>query len=196
MNVRYIVNNMLAIMLSSFISAESSAATFPKTEADFSRLPPYCRAKMGQRAGLKVTESEIRKWKQVLGPGYFQVHHVCAGLHTMYLLDKKVSVKDYEYIQALKTYQYTQRHAPKDFVLQPKISVEIGKIFLRLNRNPEAISEFQNAIQLKPTYAASYAALSDYYKKAGLEQKAKDILEEGLKYSPNSKKLKRRLAEL
>lgn len=51
-------------------------------------------------------------------------------------------------------------------------------------------------MKLKPGYASSYAALSDYYKKIGLKKRAKDILEEGLKYSPNSKKLKRRLEKL
>lgn len=196
MKTRNLFNYLLAIILSFCISAESLAAYWPKTEAEFALLPPYCRVKMGRLQGLEVPESEINKWKKNFGPGYYHVHHVCAGLHTMYILDSKPNVKDYEYIGAIKTYKYSQRHSPKDFVLQPKISLELGKIYLRLNRVPEAISELQNAIQLKPSYTAPYAVLSDYYIKIGLKDKAKAILEEGLKHSPNSKKLKRRLDKL
>ena len=96
----------------------------------------------------------------------------------------------------LKEFEYTQKHAGKNFPLQPKISLEKGKVLLQLNRNTEALSEFQTAIQLKPSYTPPYAELSDYYVKIGIPDQAENILKQGLKHSPNSKSLKRRLAKL
>ncbi len=56
--------------------------------------------------------------------------------------------------------------------------------------------EFRHAIELKPTYTPPYVALSDYYVEKGQIEEAKKILEEGLKHSPESSRLKRRLKKL
>lgn len=191
MTVDDIINRTIAIILFSAVSAESMATNWPKTESEFALLPPYCKAKMGPGNGLKVPEAEIQKWKQALGPGFMHVHHFCAGLNSL----NSTSVAALRVV--LKEFEYSQKHSPKDFPLQPKISVEKGKLLLRLNRSAEAVSEFQHAIMLKPNYAPAYAALSDYYAQYDqLIDKAKKTLEEGLKHSPNSKMLKRRLAKL
>jgi len=195
--IRSILSRTLAIILFSFVFTESVATKWPTTESEFAMLPPYCKARQGRQYGLKMSEAEIQKWKRALGPGFNNVHHFCAGLNTLYILNKKVNgAGKAELGGVLKEFEYTQTHSSKNFPLQPRISVEKGKLLLRLNRIGEAISEFQQAMKLKPSYTSSYAALSDYYVKIGLLDKAESILKEGLKYSPNSKKLKRRLKKL
>ena len=90
MNYRNAITRTFAIILFSFISANSLASNWPKSEAEFALLPPYCKARMGPGKGLNVPESEVAKWKQVLGPGFIHVHHFCAGLNTMNNMNKKV----------------------------------------------------------------------------------------------------------
>lgn len=192
MTFRLAIYHSLAVILFFFISSECFAKFYPETEADFALLPAYCKARSSSG---NAPEAEIQKWKKLLGPGFIHVHHFCYGLHQLNIINRGVPTAS-QFNTVLQEFNYTQKHAGKDFPLQPKISLEKGKILLQLDRSSEAISEFNTAIKLKPTYTAPYAALSDYFIKVGLKDNAKAILEEGLRHSPNSKKLKRRLAEL
>lgn len=195
MNNRYILIRIFGIFIFSCFASQSMATNWPTTKAEFSRLPAYCLARHGPKYGISVPESEINKWKRILGAGFLHVHHFCAGLNTLRILDRKIPEK-HELIGVLGEFEYTQRHSPKDLPLLPRIHVEKGKLLLRLDRNGEAVREFLQAIKLKPDYTLPYAELSDYYEKNELTKDAINILEEGLKHSPNSKRLKRRLDKL
>ncbi len=184
----------LAAFLVFWTNTTFAASYWPSTEAEFSKLPPYCKARAGKGKGLAVSDYEIQKWKQKLGPGFLHVHHLCAALNFNIIYpgttDKpalKVIVKELDYVQ---------RHAPADFPLHPLVSLERGKFLLRLDLVTEAILEFQKAIKFKPSYTPPYAELSDYYAETGQTEEAISILKEGLKHSPRSRRLKRRLSKL
>jgi hypothetical protein len=49
---------------------------------------------------------------------------------------------------------------------------------------------------LKPDYWPPYGSLSDYYKTVGEIAKARELLETAISFAPDSRSLKRRLAEL
>ena len=59
-----------------------------------------------------------------------------------------------------------------------------------------ALASYERAIELKRDYWPAYARLADYYKDNGQRQKAREILEDGLKAAPDTKALQRRLREL
>ncbi|MCB1879539.1 MAG: hypothetical protein H6964_01945 [Chromatiaceae bacterium] len=184
--------NLFLLLL---ISSESLATAWPKTRAEFASLPPYCLARQGKQIGLTVSEVEIKKWERILGGGFLHVHHFCAALNTLKILDRGTP-KEYELQGVIKEFDYVLTQSPKNFPLIPLINVEKGKVLLRLNQRGEAVREFLNAIKFKPNYTLPYAVLSDYYVQYGQEEEAKSILEEGLKHSPKSKMLMRRLAKL
>jgi tetratricopeptide (TPR) repeat protein len=91
---------------------------------------------------------------------------------------------------------YMIRNVSKNFVMLPEIHTKKGENLLHLGRATEALSEFQAAIDLKPDYWPPYVAMIDYYKSVGNLKKAREITEKGLEFSPDSKALKQRLAQL
>ena len=92
----------------------------------------------------------------------------------------------------LPDFEYMEKHA-SDSQLMPEILTQKGKVLLRLKRELEAMSAFQKAIMIKKDYAPAYMAIADYYISLGSTENARDIINEGLKWAPSSKGLKRRL---
>lgn len=192
------VKNAIFLLLAGlFLLTENTAyagSYWPSTEAEFAKLPPYCKARVAKGKGLKMSDAEIQKWKNALGPGFIHVHHLCAALNYNILRPGSTDKPGLRVV--MKDIEYVQKKAPKDFPLHPLLSLERGKILLRLDQPVEAIMEFQKAIAVKPSYTPPYAALGDYYTESGQTDKAIDILEKGLKHSPKSRRLKRRLSKL
>jgi tetratricopeptide (TPR) repeat protein len=60
----------------------------------------------------------------------------------------------------------------------------------------EAIKHYQLALQAKENYTPAYVRLSELYLEANQPDEARKTLESGLKASPNSRSLKKRLKEL
>ena len=169
------------------LSFVALASTYPKSERDFSLLPPYCKAKLGGRnAGWKAWEARLR--------GFGHVHHYCAALHTVKLANRETVPirRRYHLDSTIGGFEYMERHAPKS-QLMPEIMTQKGKVLLRLKRESEAMAAFQKAIMIKKDYAPAYIAIADYYISLGSTKNAKDIINQGLKYAPSSKGLKRRL---
>jgi tetratricopeptide (TPR) repeat protein len=170
------------------------------SEASLAQLPAYCRARASNMKGPRtpVGPAEVARWKAALGNGWIHTHHYCNGLHHMNLANREYDrAKQNLLLQgAVKQFDYMQRQAQQSFVLQPEISLMKAKALLRLGDPATAIQELKKALQLKKNYAPAYAAWSDYYKKQDDDTEARRILEEGLKYAPTSKGLRRRLAEL
>ena len=60
----------------------------------------------------------------------------------------------------------------------------------------EAIALYLEAIALNRNYSKNYGLLSNLYKKQGNLEKALEVVNEGLKYNPDSKYLKKKLKRL
>ncbi len=174
--------------------AAASRAEFPKTDADFALLPPYCAAKM--RTERKSPQWSM--WERRLAGGFNHIHHYCAALHTTNLANRISRPQRQKELlnQAVKDMEYVEAHASDDFVLRPEIAVKKGKLLLRLGRSGEAVNAFQDAIRRKPDYSPAYMALADFHKSVGDKDKALAVVREGLARAPNSRGLKRRLKEL
>lgn len=164
-------------------------------------LPPYCaythyfRAKVPGGNDVQKTEA----WRASLGRTFEHIHHYCFGLmktNRAVLLARSSQSRLFYLNDALLEYDYVIERAPADFILLPEILTKKADNLLLLNRAPVAVFELERAIELKPDYWPPYAKLSDHYKDVGKGQKAREMLEAGLKAAPDAVGLKRRLSEL
>ncbi len=165
----------------------------PRTDAEFARLPAYCRARWADN-----NSQQRRYWGKRMGKSFGGMHHYCAGLN---LLNKTLGTTDKnarnELLRgAIKEIEMIREYATKDFYLRPEMGNKVGNSYLRLGSFPEAINEFSKGIRLYPKYTLNYVGLSKIYKKQDHITEAKKILELGLKHIPSSKLLKKRLKRL
>ena len=176
----------------------SVLATDPREVA---LLPRYCIYAQSFRGTVPggSNQAEIRRWTSVMGPTFEHMHHYCWGLmknNRANVLARTQQDRLFYLGDAIGEFDYVIQRAPPDFVLLPEILTKKGENLLRLGKTREAVRELIRAIELKPDYWPPYEALSEHYRAAGDIAKAREMLEQGLSFSPDSKTLKRRLAEL
>lgn len=166
------------------------ARSLTNNKADYLHLPRFCRYTQWREPGVSVTE--LKKWQHKLGGDWIHVHHFCLGLNNNVYALKTLNKKKHIWLSklALTEFTYILNHASKNFVLMPVTNVKIGEILVRLNKHTEAEKMFYKAIKLNPKFTPSYSELSKLYIKQKKKTKAKEILLEGLKKSPNSNILK------
>src|SRR4029453_2924145 len=83
-----------------------------------------------------------------------------------------------------------------DFIMLPEIYTKIGEVLLSLKRASEARDAFAKARSLKPDYWPPYFHWAEYLRQAGQRVQAREVVEEGLSYAPQSKALRNLLTEL
>jgi len=177
------------------VSLDAAGAGYPKTEAEFARLPPYCRARMGDN-----NTAAYQKWQGVFGQkNFIHMHHYCAALNDVN--SARAAVGDADKQQraleaAVKNFAYMERMTQADFFLRPEISVQKGKALALLGRTQEAASHFNAAIARKADYTPAYAALSDLLRDSGDTTQAIEVLRRGLDAKPGSTALAKRLRRL
>ncbi len=187
------MNQIIAILILFLSPQVSTAGGTPQTDADFARLPTYCKARH-----KKSPPAQKKVWKQKLGKGFLHVHHYCYALHFLNhsnKVGKKKANRD-ALKSAIKEIGYVQRHTSKQFALQPEMAYKKGSIYERLGDHSAAMQEYLKGIAINPRIPALYAALSDLYKKTGDDEEAMNVLKRGLKHKPKSKKLNKRLKKL
>lgn len=168
-------------------------AEFPKSESDFVLLPPYCKARFGDKKS-----ENYKAWGKRLGHDFLHLHHYCAGLHTLNLANKETDIKErnYKLTTAIGEMGYVLKNASQEFALLPKIYFDQGNIYELLNQPDKAMQDYQKSLSLNTKNSMPYAAMSDLYLKLNNKKEAIAILEKGLKYKPNSKVLRKHLEKL
>ena len=187
----------LFVFISLLLNASSSFAGYPKTDEDFSLLPPFCRAKLSGDSPL------AKLWAERLGSGWLHVHHYCAALHTLRLAnnllptdaDTKMDKRSL-YGAVLGEIKYMEEHADPQFVIFPNIYATKAEALFALDQPGEAVVYLTKAISKNNKFTKAYKMLADYYIKTGNKKSATEILQEGLKYSPRSRTLQKRLNAL
>lgn len=176
--------------------ADSSG--YPKTDVDFMYLPPYCKARM-----RKSSPEDQKQWAKRLGADYLHTHHYCAALHqlriarSMFPRNKgEKSRKNSTLNGVFNNINYMEQHAKSTYILFPYIYTTKAEAYLEAKKENKAISYFYKAINSNKKFTKPYALLADYYLKHHNKQEAKKILVEGLKYSPQSKALNKRLKKI
>jgi len=92
--------------------------------------------------------------------------------------------------------KYMEDFADSKYVLFPNIYTTKAEALFALNQPGEAAAYLTKAIQKNKKFTKAYSMLADYYIKTGNTKAATDILQEGLKYSPKSKILQKKLNNL
>jgi tetratricopeptide (TPR) repeat protein len=174
----------------------ASMATSPAPiGAEYATLPPYCKEK------IEKTDSVANKiWSDKFGKdNWLHMHHYCMGLN--YLINRHYRARTkvdraWTLGEAVDNISYTIKGATPGFTLLPEMYFNRGKTLRLLGRSPEAISDWLKAKTLNPEYVATYIALADYYAEIKQQDKALEMVSEGLRHVPSSKGLQRRYQEL
>jgi len=162
-------------------------------------LPQYCKQLMPDAYTVEARQYMIRGPRP---PGLPHLHHFCQGLKFVIRTDRSFSderQKQFSIQKALAEFTYvteriaTSKGNPAYFAMA---RLERAKVLKRMGKTGEAIEEFRKTLELKQNYIAAYRGLSDIYRGIGDIKQAREVVEQGLKYAPNSKSLKRRLREL
>lgn len=169
------------------------AAAEEKWQQNTRLLPQYCKdlAKVGYGA-------EFTKWRGTLGEAYIHTHHYCGGIYAEQKARLTIDQRERKrWLRSVKgEMQYVSRHCPAKCVLYPELHSRWGWALAEDGQLSEAIGHFQLAIRAKPEYTTPYARISDVYLKLNQPDKARKILDQGLKAKPGSRKLQRRLQKL
>jgi tetratricopeptide (TPR) repeat protein len=128
-------------------------------------------------------------------------HHFCHGLKELIRGNRAAGRNDKYDMQAklgqaLGDFDYVQRYVDARDPMKPIATLYKGKVLDQLGRTSEAFAEYQNAIKLNPKLAEAYSHLANHFLRMGNREDARRTLEIGLKHSPNSKALQRKLAEM
>src|SRR5258706_5958392 len=164
-------------------------------------LPRYCIYTQSFRDAVPGGNDPpaIKAWYDRLGRTFHDMHHWCYALmktNRAVLLARDSHARSFYLHDSITEIDYVIRGAPHDFVLLPEMITKKAENLLLLDRAPQAVSEFERAIQLNGDYWPPYAYLSDYYKQLGQRKKARELLETALSRVPDAKGLQRRLAEV
>lgn len=160
------------------------------TASEARQLPPFC---LGLSAGNYREDAQSLR-QNVHVPGV-DTHHFCHGMKSIIRGDQgdkkayETAVGEFEYVQG-RSSTISQNE------LLDSVSLYKAEALGKLGKTGPALLEYNKAIQLNNQYHQAYGRLADFYLKLGMKKEALDTINVGLRYSPNSKGLKRRLHKL
>jgi tetratricopeptide (TPR) repeat protein len=175
---------------------------------DLPMLPPYCQYTQYYRdrvPGGRDPE-QLDYWYSYFGgsvasgTGIFHaMHHYCFGLTDINYAkywERNEQNRRFRWEQSIAQFDYMIQSSKPGEKMLPDFHTKKGESLLAVGKAPLAMTEFEQAIALKPDYWPPYADMSDYYKRSGNIKLARAALERGLAAAPDTKALTRRLAEL
>jgi tetratricopeptide (TPR) repeat protein len=127
-----------------------------------------------------------------MGETFWALHHYCWGIlkFTRSQMNAYPGVIRYGLqTSALGEFAFVVRTMPEDYVLAPEIYTYIGRTHLLQKHPMNADEAFAHARRLKPDYWPAYSWWATYLADHGQRDKAREIVAEGLKYSPDTKTL-------
>jgi len=191
-------NTIYLVFLSVLLNTGNVLAGYPKTDADYMLLPPFCKARASGDKSLNY-----KNWAKKLGRDFLHTHHYCAALNTLRqarLMFPKNKSQQQDKKGTLSfifnNIQYMEDHAKPTYVLFPHIYTTKAEAYLEAKQTTKAIEYFNKAINANKKFTKPYALLSDYYLRIKNKKDALSILEDGLKHSPKSRALNKRIKKL
>ncbi len=178
--------------------SDNTAAYDPR---EIAMLPPYCKHTQLFREKVPGGNDpgQIARWQEVMGYSYINLHHYCWGLmktNRGAYMARNAQLRGFLLRDAITEYNYVIDRAQPGFILMPEILTKKGENLIRLGKGPLAVVEFERAAEAKPDYWPPYAAMGDYYLSIGEMKMARETLERGLSFAPDTSALKRRIDEL
>lgn len=187
-------NPVWTIVLMLFLAQAHAVEPHGPTEAEFTNLPTYCRAKLISRIG----SADYRQWEGILGKDFVHTHHYCFALNFInrYYRSRTAQDKNFNLESALNNLDYMVTHADPAYSLMPEIYQNRGLVYSLMGRHGDAVTDMNKAIELNPRQAKAYNVLADYYSQTRQQQKALETVTQGLRYNPGVRSLQRRYTEL
>jgi len=171
------------------------------TDAEMALLPQYCPDTFGFKYGDAYfnTSPNAPKWVALMGKNFWAMHHYCWALINLGRAQKpsmpasqRQATREY----AISDLQYVIENTTPDFIMLPEIFTKKGEILLSLKRPLEARDAFAKARDLKPDYWPAYFQWGEYLMRAGQKKEAREVVEAGLSFAPDTRALRGLLAEL
>ncbi len=167
-------------------------------------LPEWCKYTMElpSSAEEKGAYGDPRgaPWVKEFGKHRFMhLHHYCRGLDHLYEGARVVNDeerRDFLFREAATECTYVLDRTDDSFVLKPEIYYKKGMALMAHGKPVEAVENFTAALQIRPNYEPAYVSLSQFFERAGDRAEARRLIEEGLRWVPQSTQLTARLAEL
>jgi hypothetical protein len=181
----------------------SAVAQLPPniTNAEMALIPAYCKdaVSFGYGGTADSMSPNAPKWVAMMGRGFWSVHHYCwAQIRLLRIQGPSTPqvIKQGTRELALGDLNYVIEHSPPDFILLPEIYTKMGQVQLDLKRPAAADASFAKARSLKLDYWPAYFHWAWYLQNVGQRATAKQVVEEGLSYAPDSKSLRKLLSDL
>ena len=189
-----------AVSVSSFQNDEVRPGS-KFTHEEYLALPRYCVAQNGIANKMivrVVPEEEVKSWYAMMGEPYNHIHHFCIALMLVKRGNgaSKTMDRDAFYRSAIENFNYSIRRSPDTFPLKPEFHLRKGMTLRLLGNDGAASHEFYTAVAIKPDYTPAYSALADLLVDLGKPAEALELLDQGLRLSPDSKLLSSKKAEL
>ena len=184
----------LAVAQAAGMDYPSRRRTF--TPGELSRLPEYCQFQMGM-PGRDTARGAY--YVAALGKTLDDIHHYCRGLRDVMFSQTFALPANHRHgllTRAAGEVEYMVKTNPDTLVLMPEIHYRLGEIMLDMGRVPEAQAAFEKSRALKPDYWPAYTRWADFLIKNKQLEQARQVIEEGLKHSPDGPELKQRLARV
>jgi hypothetical protein len=189
---------LAAMALLVFQTPALALQDFTVTREELTMMPPYCTAKYGALVGLPQMQESLRS---TIPPDCPSIHHYCDGLKAMIRVDRNRAESGHWLHEAVGAFGSVvtdwERRGPTCPV-RSEAYTNLGTALLRQDKTSVglAVMNFNKALELQKDYLPAYYALSDAYLNVGKKKEALGVVEEGLKYVPDSKGLLRRFREL
>lgn len=205
-DIRWIMRRFLSLLICAsllatpLVSEGKRSRSTHFTPEEWPLLPTWCNyTRAGGEDEFNLSAEAKILVTKIGREGWSHLHHYCVALVNIFR-SHNIGITEKERENWLKyavgEIDYVLRNSPKNFILRSEILTKRGYVLIRLKRYAEAEKDLQTAIKEQPNYWPPYGYLADIYNEQNQIEKAKAILEHGLKISPNAKGLKDRLTKL
>ncbi len=170
------------------------------SDHELSYLPGYCR--YCAAVNRDRYKNERKKWERVWkrlgdrGRDKVHLHHYCFGLIALNRLQRGLGKRAHLLSKAEAEFNYVIIQSNPKFILVPEFHLKMGITQKLMGRDSKSLQHFMQATKLKKNYVPAYLHIINYYKEHHDFKNAIKTAKKGLKYSPNSKILKKELVEM
>lgn len=166
------------------------------TPGELALLPDVCKDIQGSPT---YDGPRGNYWRSIIGDSLSHLHHYCRGVRDM-IFARTLSLppehKRLLWDRAAGEMKYVIERSPPTMMLQPELWLRVGESMLELGRLPDAQQAFEQSRKLKPDYWPAYVRWADVLIDSRKLDEARQLLEEGLKHSPDQPELVKRMARV
>lgn len=173
----------------------SVALAQPGEPIPWALLPKYC-AESELSPNYKRFGERWQYWTNLMGPNFNRIHHYCQGLvHLMRAKRMLETQQNRRIVLKLAIGEFDFILNGKDawtggFPLLPEMLVRKGEAAALLQDWGTAYTAYLEARKAKPDYWPAYLGWAEVLIRIGKREEARSLLNEGLKFSPDSAALR------